>query len=73
MANEPRNTPWQVAVGIAGLAVVLWVGTDLYRIIDVGLSRPAVSPNHAPQQAPAGDAPSPPANSPHDPSKFNHG
>lgn len=70
------TTRWQKAIGILGLGVVLWVGTNLF---DVVTSRESGSPGGlGPGENPPGqttddqDRTPPGGESPHDPSQFNH-
>jgi len=63
---------WQKVVGIAGLVVVLWVGSELYDVIFYDGSGFGGG-QHAPadNQDQDGD-PTPPSTGPHDPSRFRH-
>ena len=59
---------WQQVVGLAGLAVVVWVGGELYDVIAYD------GPGFGGQHAPADDEgePTPPSTGGHDPSQFGH-
>jgi hypothetical protein len=63
MAIELRalraTSRWQRAVGAIGLVVLVWVGSDLERIIGSG------TPDGSPGQSPPAEG--------HDPSQFQHG
>lgn len=63
---------WQKAVGIAGLAVVLWVGSELYDVTVFDGTFPGGG-QHAPveDQDQEGE-PTPPTTGGHDPSQFGH-
>ena len=61
---------WQKVVGIAGLAVVLWVGSEMYEVVFFDGTFPGGG-QHAPIGNQDGD-PAPPTTSPHDPSQFGH-
>jgi hypothetical protein len=81
------TTGWQKLVGVAGLVVVLWVGSNLFDVVTSGASGPGGpggdgSPGgHAPpRDPPAGEVTdetdsTPPTGegSGHDPSQFDHG
>lgn len=79
-AGEPGRatigTRWQKLVGIMGIAVVLWVGGNLYDTVTSGGSGPRGGENHGPRGgAPAGEEPpsdAPPGDAPHDPSRRAH-
>ena len=63
---------WQKMVGTAGLAVVLWVGSELYDVVFFDGTFPGGG-QHTPveNQDPDGD-PAPPTTGGHDPSQFGH-
>lgn len=74
--EEPHREPtrgrsrWQKVVGVGGLAVVLWVGGDLYDIVTSGGDDP-------PRDAPPGEVtgngdPAPPGAEPHGPPSGGH-
>jgi len=78
------TTGWQKLVGVAGLVVILWVGSNLFDVVASGASGPGGdgSPGgHAPpRDPPAGEVTdetdsTPPAGegTGHDPSQFDHG
>ena len=56
---------WQKVVGVIGLVVVVWVGSDLYDVVTSGGERPSGGTPPAGDQAPAGGGT-------HDPSQFRH-
>lgn len=70
------TTRWQKAIGILGLSVVLWVGTNLFDVVSSGESGPPGG--HGPGENPPGQTTDdqgrtpPSGESPHDPSQFNH-
>lgn len=76
------GTRWQKVVGIMGVAVVLWVGGNLFDTVTSGGSGPRGGADHGPPGgAPAGEEPpseappdeAPPGDEPHDPSQRDHG
>lgn len=65
---------WQQVVGILGIAVVLWVGSEMYDIVFFRGTGPGPAPGQdAPVeiQNPDGD-PTPPGSIPHDPTQRDH-
>lgn len=78
----PGTSPWQKAIGIAGLVVVLWVGDNLFdTITSDGMGTGADPGGHAPPsgvpttQPTDGDNPTPVGGNEggHDPTQFDHG
>lgn len=60
----------QKLIGIIGVVVVLWVGSDLFDVVTSGGGGP-VGPGGMPgDQGPPGNAP---PGEPHDPTSFDHG
>ncbi len=57
------TSSWQKAVGIVGVAVLVWVGGDLFDVVTSDGSTPAQGP----------DGQTPPAGEDHDPSQYDHG
>ncbi len=72
-----RTSRWQKLIGVLGLGVVLWVGTDLVDIITSGSQPPGGAPDHRPPGSTPrsfvddGDR-TPRGGNGHDPSQFNH-
>lgn len=63
---------WQKVVGIAGVAVVVWVGSELYDVIVFDGTFPGGG-RHVPADDRDRDTdPTPPTTGGHDPSQFGH-
>ena len=83
-----RPTRWQQLIGVLGIAVVFWAGSNIYDVVTSsgpqgggGHRPPGTSPHGggtSDQPSPdgggaPGDQPAPPAGGQHDPSQFDHG
>lgn len=88
-ARTARPTRWQQLIGVLGIVVVVWAGSNIYDVVTSsgpeggGGRRPPVTSPHGgdtPSDQPApddggtpGEQPTPPAGGQHDPSQFDHG
>lgn len=69
---DAGTSRWQKVVGILGLVVVVWVGSEMYEVVFFDGTFPAGG-QHAPVETQDQDGdPTPPSTGPHDPSKFGH-
>lgn len=73
-----RPTRWQQLIGVLGVAVVVWAGSNIYDVVTSsgpqgggGHRPPGTSPQGG--DTPSDQPPPPPAGGQHDPSQFNHG
>ncbi|MDQ3639944.1 MAG: hypothetical protein M3450_00390 [Actinomycetota bacterium] len=72
------TTRWQKVVGILGLVVVLWVGSEMYDVVFFrgagpgGGQRPGGGQQAPVESQDQDDGPPPPSGGPHDPSRFGH-
>lgn len=70
-------TRWEKMVGILGIAVVVWVGTNLFDVVTSRQSGPGAGHGARGRTAPGhvtdDQGPPPPSGgNPHDPSRFRH-
>lgn len=72
-----RPTRWQQLIGVLGIAVVVWAGSNIYDVVastgpqgSGGHQPPGTSPDDG--GTPSDQSP-PPAGDQHDPSQFDHG